>query len=140
MPRLAPPPPWPIPVAPAAPSSSNGDTQDEQQRRARQLDELRAQYPDALAWYGCKSGLWLAAPSGAEQIIHADSAAALAAMLADHYRRMIPRTSRPSRPSSAPRPGGTSAAARPVPRTVRAAARSTRTPTRYDRVRQWLGR
>lgn len=73
------------------------------------MAELRAQYPDAAPWYGPESGLWLAAPSGAvDGLIQAPTAAALAAMLADHYRRLISQTLRSVRPEQHRPAGGTS--------------------------------
>jgi len=106
------PPAWPIPQ------------RTPEQIRAQQLAELRALYPDALAWYGMKSDRWMAAPTGATRIIQASTAAALAAQLADHYRQYIPQTPHPSRPHPA-RPGGSGAVARPHPATAAATASSS---------------
>ncbi|TNY38252.1 hypothetical protein [Thermomonospora catenispora] len=127
----APPPAWPVPAEQAERARIIAE-------RSRELSELCRLYPGAAPWCA-NDGSWYAAPADDNTLLRASSAAELAAMLADHYRHQHQAT-RPRRPSGAPRPGGYGAAARPVPRTVRAAARSTRTPTRYDRVRQWLGR
>lgn len=64
----------------------------------RQLVQIRAQYPDALAWYGERSGLWLAAPSGADRLVQARTPARLAYLLEEHYKRFLSQTSRPAHP------------------------------------------
>jgi len=86
---LAPPPAWPIPAR-----TGEG-------ARRRQLAEIHAQYPDAAAWYGEKTGLWMAAPSGATRLIQAPTAASLVRRLDEHYRRYLqvprPAAGRPPR-------------------------------------------
>jgi hypothetical protein len=76
----------------------------------RRLDQIRAQYPDALAWYGEKSGLWLAAPTGAAGLIQARTPAGLAHQLEQHYKQFLavprrPQTSRPVHPQRPQRRG-----------------------------------
>lgn len=124
MSRVAPPPAWPIPTHVTATSPDADQQRAEQDRRARQTAELRAQYPDAQPWYGERSGMWLAAPTGADRLISAPSAAALACELADHYRRMM-STPRPIQRSTTPRTGGSGAVARPHPATAAATASSS---------------
>lgn len=115
MSRVAPPPAWPIPTHVTATSPNADQQRAEQDRRARQTAELRAQYPDAQPWYGERSGMWLAAPTGADRLVSAPTAAALAERLASHYRRMM----------STPRTGGSGAVARPHPATAAATASSS---------------
>lgn len=82
---LVAPPAWPAPPCTT------------EQMRRRQLAEIRAQYPDALAWYGEKSKLWMAAPTGATAIICAPTAAVLAQRIHEHYKKLL----RASRSASA---------------------------------------
>jgi hypothetical protein len=118
----------------------------------RQLGELRAQYPDALAWYGEKSGRWFAAPTGADELIQAHTAAGLAVLLEQHYKRMIPQTPRPAPacPTHRRTPGGDQ-----TPRPIRTARtrpaggdstptghgrhEANRRPSRFRRGVSWLG-
>ncbi|MBA9001740.1 hypothetical protein [Thermomonospora cellulosilytica] len=110
------PPVWPIPVP------TPDEERSKEERRQRQLAALHARFPDALAWYGPKSGLWLAAPSGAVVLIQATSAADLAAQLAAYYKALAqasrrravtassaaPQTPRPAfaQPTQRRTPGG----------------------------------
>lgn len=83
-----------------------------EQRREREQAKLRALFPDAVPWYGVRSGPWLAAPSGAKRLLQAPTAQDLAEQLTAHYRRYLtPQTPRPGRQPN-PRPGGAGAVAR----------------------------
>ncbi|WP_146087682.1 hypothetical protein [Thermomonospora echinospora] len=122
---LEPPPAWPIPV----PTT--------EQTRRRQAAEIRAQYPDAVVWYGKKAELWMAAPTGAAGLIYAPTAAGLAHQLGEHYKQFL-QTSRPApaRPTQRRTPGGNQAGAvlrSMPPRPV--ASRTTAPPTRTGRGR-----
>lgn len=114
--------PLPVPPTPLTPA----------QRREHQEAELRARYPDAAPWYGPRSRLWLAAPTGASRLLRASTATTLAAMLDDHYRHLIPPPSRPALPEHH-RPGRSpGAVARNPQQPAPSRATTPTTPARPD--------
>ncbi|WP_103939567.1 hypothetical protein [Thermomonospora echinospora] len=119
------PPAWPIPVP-----------RSQEQTRHRQQSELRAQFPDAAAWYGPKSGRWLAAPTGATGLIEAHTAAGLSALLEQHYKQLLPPTPRPvlpQRQAQRRRPLGDQPPARRRPQHRPAGGGSTTPAARHGR-------
>ncbi|MBA9002518.1 hypothetical protein [Thermomonospora cellulosilytica] len=95
------PPAWPLPRSAEA------------ERVDFRLGWLRAEYPRAGCWYAERCGTWMAAPAGATRLIEAPTAVALAARLAEHYRRRpehpkssaVPRPARRIAPTRAGEPG-----------------------------------
>ncbi|WP_157995701.1 hypothetical protein [Thermomonospora amylolytica] len=65
-----------------------------EQIRQQQIAEIRAQYPDAVAWYSEKTESWMAAPTGATQLFQAPTAVALVQQLNEHYKQYF-QTPRP---------------------------------------------
>ncbi|MBA9001658.1 hypothetical protein [Thermomonospora cellulosilytica] len=78
---LAPPPAWPVPVP----------RLEEERRR---FAEIRVRYPDAVPWYGPKSGLWFAAPPGAPGLLHAPTLDGLVCRLVQHEQALAASRSR----------------------------------------------
>ncbi len=129
---LAPPPAWPISVPRA-----------KEERERRLLAEVNAQYPDAVPWYGPKSGLWFAAPPGAPGLLYDTTLGGLAHKLAEHQRAMAAPRSRqaiaaPKHPVSSASSARSAPPAAPMPPAVLVSSAAPHVPRSIQREQRRL--